>query len=78
MDEWRGTWDMDGGALMNQASHYVDLLHWLIGPVSRISASINTLGRDIEVEDTAAIQIKWEGRNFRYNGSYNADIPKKS
>ncbi len=60
MDEWRGTWDMDGGALMNQASHYIDLLHWLIGPVSTISASINTLGRDIEVEDTAAIQIKWK------------------
>ena len=60
MDDWRGTWDMDGGALMNQASHYVDLLHWLIGPVSSVSASIGTLGRKIEVEDTAAMQIKWE------------------
>ena len=31
--KWRGTWEMDGGALMNQASHYVDLIDWLIGPV---------------------------------------------
>ena len=31
--KWRGTWEFDGGALMNQASHYVDLLDWLIGPV---------------------------------------------
>ena len=30
---WRGTWELDGGALMNQASHYIDLLDWLIGPV---------------------------------------------
>jgi predicted dehydrogenase len=32
--KWRGTWELDGGAFMNQASHYVDLLDWLIGPVA--------------------------------------------
>ena len=58
-DSWRGTWEFDGGALMNQASHYVDLLDWLIGPVDRISASTATLGRSIEVEDTAALQLRW-------------------
>lgn len=56
---WRGTWEFDGGALMNQASHYVDLLNWLVGPVESVSASIATLGRDIEVEDTAALQLRW-------------------
>jgi UDP-N-acetyl-2-amino-2-deoxyglucuronate dehydrogenase len=34
---WRGTWEFDGGALMNQASHYVDLLDWLIGPIEKIT-----------------------------------------
>ena len=58
-DSWRGTWEFDGGALMNQASHYVDLLDWLIGPVESVSASIATLGRAIEVEDTAALQLRW-------------------
>lgn len=58
-DSWRGTWEFDGGALMNQASHYVDLLDWLIGPVESVSASIATLGRSIEVEDTAALQLRW-------------------
>ena len=57
-DEWRGTWEFDGGALMNQASHYIDLLEWLIGPVQSVSASIASLGRSIEVEDTAALQIR--------------------
>ncbi len=59
-DDWRGTWEFDGGALMNQASHYVDLLDWLIGPVASVSASIATLGRKIEVEDTAAMQLRWK------------------
>ncbi|MCP9830068.1 Gfo/Idh/MocA family oxidoreductase [Synechococcus sp. HJ21-Hayes] len=58
-DSWRGTWEFDGGALMNQASHYVDLLDWLVGPVESVSASIATLGRVIEVEDTAALQLRW-------------------
>jgi UDP-N-acetyl-2-amino-2-deoxyglucuronate dehydrogenase len=58
-DNWRGTWEFDGGAMMNQASHYVDLLDWLVGPVESVSASIATLGRTIEVEDTAALQLRW-------------------
>jgi UDP-N-acetyl-2-amino-2-deoxyglucuronate dehydrogenase len=58
-DSWRGTWALDGGALMNQASHYIDLLDWLVGPVESLSASIATLGRKIEAEDTAAMQLRW-------------------
>ena len=59
-DSWRGTWELDGGALMNQASHYIDLLDWLVGPVDSLSASIATLGRKIEAEDTAAMQLRWK------------------
>lgn len=57
--KWRGTWEFDGGALMNQASHYVDLLHWLIGPVESVSAYTATLARDIEVEDSGAVALRW-------------------
>jgi len=57
--KWRGTWELDGGAFMNQASHYVDLVDWLIGPVDKIQAMMGTLGRDIEVEDTGVLNIKW-------------------
>ncbi len=56
---WRGTWEFDGGAFMNQASHYVDLLDWLIGPVESVQAYTATLERDIQVEDTGVIGIKW-------------------
>jgi len=57
--KWRGTWELDGGAFMNQASHYVDLVEWLIGPVDKIQAMMGTLERDIEVEDTGVLNIKW-------------------
>ena len=57
--KWRGTWELDGGAFMNQASHYVDLIDWLIGPVASVQVMTGTLGRDIEVEDTGVMNIKW-------------------
>ena len=56
---WRGTWEFDGGAFMNQASHYVDLLDWIIGPIESLHAYTATLARNIEVEDTGVISVKW-------------------
>ncbi len=56
---WRGTWEFDGGALMNQASHYVDLLDWLVGPLESVQAYVATLARDIQVEDTATVGVRW-------------------
>ena len=56
--KWRGRWDLDGGAFMNQASHYVDLLDWLVGPVDNIHAYTATLGRDIEAEDTGVMSLR--------------------
>jgi UDP-N-acetyl-2-amino-2-deoxyglucuronate dehydrogenase len=56
---WRGTWEFDGGAFMNQASHYVDLLDWLIGPVESVQAYTATLARRIQVEDSGVAAIRW-------------------
>lgn len=57
--DWRGTWEYDGGAFMNQASHYVDLIDWIVGPVESLQAYTATLARDIEVEDTGVISLRW-------------------
>jgi UDP-N-acetyl-2-amino-2-deoxyglucuronate dehydrogenase len=57
--KWRGTWEFDGGAFMNQASHYIDLLEWLIGPVESVMAYTGTLARNIEVEDTGVAALRW-------------------
>jgi UDP-N-acetyl-2-amino-2-deoxyglucuronate dehydrogenase len=56
---WRGTWEFDGGAFMNQASHYVDLIQWLMGPVESVVAKTATLARRIETEDTGIAVLKF-------------------
>lgn len=57
--KWRGTWEFDGGAFMNQASHYIDLLNWLIGPVQSVNAMMGTLGINMQAEDTGVLNIRW-------------------
>lgn len=69
--DWRGTWEFDGGALMNQASHYIDLVDWLIGPVDSVQAYVGTLARNIQVEDTATIGVRWRSGTL---GSVNVTM----
>ena len=66
---WRGTIELDGGTLYNQAIHYIDLMVWLLGAVSTVNCFSSTLGRDIEVEDTAVINIDFKNGA---KGSINA------
>jgi UDP-N-acetyl-2-amino-2-deoxyglucuronate dehydrogenase len=56
---WRGTWEFDGGAFMNQASHYVDLIQWVLGPVESVIAKTATLARRIETEDTGVAVLRF-------------------
>jgi len=57
--KWRGTWEFDGGSFMNQASHYIDALYWLIGPVDYVMAETATMARKIETEDTGTAILKF-------------------
>lgn len=58
---WRGTWRMDGGgALMNQGIHGMDLLQYIMGGVSSVSAYSKTLAHDIETEDTLVAALEFE------------------
>jgi len=59
MDEWRGTWAQDGGVLTNQASHHIDLLQWLMGPVDSVVAKAGTYLSNIETEDTGVAILKF-------------------
>lgn len=58
-ESWRGTWEFDGGAIMNQASHYVDLMQWLVGPVESVMAKTATQARRIEAEDSGVAVLKF-------------------
>lgn len=58
---WRGTWDQDGGTLMNQCIHGIDLLQWSLGgePDTVMAMTGNYL-RDIQAEDFGAILIRFK------------------
>ncbi len=57
---WRGTLDMDGGALLNQSIHYIDLLIWLLGrPVSVMGMCASRRGIT-EAEDVGAGCVRFE------------------
>lgn len=68
---WRGTWEMDGGCLSNQASHYVDMVRWMGGAVSEVCALSSTLGRRIEAEDTISLALKFRNGAI---GSVNVSV----
>jgi predicted dehydrogenase len=60
-DSWHGTLKLDGGgALMNQAIHMIDLLQYLMGPVSSLQAYTATLAHSIEAEDTATAIVRFK------------------
>lgn len=63
-DEWRGTKRLDGGTLLNQGIHYIDILQWLLGPVESVFAKKDTISHKIEIEDIVVAILKFK------NGSY--------
>ncbi|MBS4538833.1 Gfo/Idh/MocA family oxidoreductase [Clostridium sp. D2Q-11] len=59
--DWRGTWELDGGALMNQCIHNIDLLQWMLGgKVDRVYANTGNFLRNIEAEDFGVIIIRFQ------------------
>lgn len=64
--KWRGTWEQDGGALMNQCIHNIDLLRWMMGDeIDCVVGMTDRLKHDyIEAEDLGIALIKFK------NGSY--------
>ncbi len=61
-DEWRGSWEMEGGGVMvNQAPHQLDLFCWLMGEIDEVYGHWDNLNHPyIEVEDTALAIVKFK------------------
>ncbi|QCX32834.1 Gfo/Idh/MocA family oxidoreductase [Caloramator sp. E03] len=58
---WRGTWELDGGTLMNQCIHDIDLLQWMMGgEVESVYAQTGRFLRDIEAEDFGAVIVRFK------------------
>ncbi|MCL5272550.1 MAG: Gfo/Idh/MocA family oxidoreductase, partial [Gammaproteobacteria bacterium] len=67
--KWRGTTSMDGGVLLNQAIHHVDLMLWYLGDVEKVEAYFDALGHEIEAIDTAVAIVKFKSNAI---GTINA------
>ena len=63
---WRGTWEQDGGVLMNQCIHNIDILRWMMGDdIIEVTGMTDRLNHDfIEAEDLGLALVKFA------NGSY--------
>ncbi|WP_121743355.1 Gfo/Idh/MocA family protein [Natronorubrum halophilum] len=59
-DHWHGRRDLDGGVLMQQAIHFVDLLQWLTGGIERVTADTGTMAHEMECEDVAVVTVRFE------------------
>ena len=58
---WRGTWNMDGGTLMNQCTHGIDLLQWMMGEDAvRVHGVTRRFQRPIEAEDFGGAMIEFK------------------
>ena len=58
---WRGTWAQDGGTLMNQCIHGIDLLQWIMGEEAvRVQAQTRRFIRPIEAEDFGAAIVEFK------------------
>jgi UDP-N-acetyl-2-amino-2-deoxyglucuronate dehydrogenase len=58
--DWRGTIDEDGGALMNQGIHQIDLLLWLGGPIRTVYGKIATQTHRMEAEDMGIALVTFD------------------
>ena len=75
---WRGTWKSDGGALMNQTIHAIDLLVWLMGSEpEEASAMIAQRVRNIEAEDLGMAVLRLENGALAQIEGTTATIPSK-
>ncbi len=78
--KWKGTKKFDGGgALMNQGIHAFDLMMYLTGDVASVCAQVGTLGRDIEVEDTASALLTFaNGAHGVLMGTTLSHVPESA
>lgn len=79
-DSWRGTWERDGGALMNQCIHGIDILRWMMGDeVTQVFGMTDNLNHSyIDAEDLGLALIKFKNGGYGVvegtTNTYNTDF----
>jgi len=63
-DEWHGTWKQDGGVINQQAIHHIDVMNWLLGPITEVCAAGSNIVNQLEAEDTMVAIVKFMNGSF--------------
>lgn len=79
---WRGSKELEGGALFTQVSHFIDLLIWYMGDLQDARTYIDTLYHQIGIEDTGVSILKFQSgalgslnwTNNVYNINYEGSL----
>jgi predicted dehydrogenase len=79
---WRGSKELEGGALHTQVSHFIDLLLWWLGDLAEAKTVLDTLHHDIEFEDCGVSALRFESGAIGsllwttcvYNANYEGSI----
>ena len=74
---WHGTTDLDGGILLTQALHGVDLLQWVTGGIERIAADLETVHHDVAVPDTAVASVEFAEGGYGQITATTATYPQQ-
>ena len=70
--DWRHTWDKSGGGIIfNLACHGLDTLIWILGDITSVSAEMDALKYNIEIEDTGSVILRFENEAL---GAVNATV----
>ena len=78
--KWRGTWAQDGGALMNQCIHGIDLLRWMMGEeIDEVYGVTRQQFHDyLEAEDIGMAVVKFKKRRSCHHRRNHQRLPEKS
>lgn len=60
---WKGTWEKDGGMLINQGIHLTDLLIWFLGDIVSAYGEIANYLKDKETEDVATGILSFQSKS---------------
>ena len=61
-NSWKGTMELDGGTLFTQFSHFIDLLYWMFGDVTKVKVFTKNFAHKniIQFEDTGVVILEFE------------------
>ncbi len=70
--DWRHSWDKAGGGIIfNLACHGLDALIWILGDVAAVSAEMDALKYNLEIEDTGSVILRFKNGAL---GAVNATV----